>query len=203
MEHGVTIGIVSARKDEDGLARVKLKLRLYGDTETDWVRIAVPFGGSANGAHGFMWIPEEGDEVLVAFVNGDPKAPVVIGSLYSAQRKPPSAEPDERVLKTRKGHCILISDKDGEERIEITTGGGLKLALDDKSGTITVKAKQKVVVDAPAIDLGGSGGQKAILGEAFLQVFNTHTHPVSLGVAGPTLPGALPVVLSNVTKLGG
>jgi uncharacterized protein involved in type VI secretion and phage assembly len=204
-EHGVVVGIVSKRKDDDGLARVKVKIPVYGNTETDWARVAVPFGGAAGGGHGFQWIPEEGDEVLVAFAHDDPKAPIVVGSLYSQKQKPPSRQVDERVFRSRSGHTILISDESGKERIEIVTKSGQKVAIDERSGAITVKAKQKVVVDAPEIDLGGdAGAEPAVLGKSFLQAFLTHTHTVpGVGatlVPNPTTP---PNFLSTITKLTG
>jgi phage baseplate assembly protein V len=204
-EHGVVIGIVSNRKDDEGLGRVKVKIPVYGNTETDWARVAVPFAGAAGEGHGFYWVPEQGDEVLVAFLHGDPKAPIIIGSLYSKKQKPPSAQPDERVLKTRNGHTILISDEAGKQRIEIRTKGGQEVTLDENAGAVRIKANQKVVLEAPKVDLGGEGGSQAlVLGGKFMELFNKHTHTVGSPLTGPvTPPIPPPLVLSNVATLKG
>jgi uncharacterized protein involved in type VI secretion and phage assembly len=204
---GVVIGVVSDRDDKEGLGRVKLTLPAFGNRETDWARVAVPYGGAAGKGHGVFWIPEKGDEVLVAFVQGDGKVPIVIGSLHSTRQKPPTQTPDERVFKSRNGHTIIISDESGRERIEIRTSSGQKVTLDENSGAVTVKATSKVVVDAPAVSLGGDPAvHPAILGDLFMTAFAAHTHPLlpPTGMTGPVTPPIPPnTVLSTMIKLKG
>jgi uncharacterized protein involved in type VI secretion and phage assembly len=129
--------------------------------------------------------------VLVAFVQDDPKVPVVIGCLYSQKQKPPSKKADERIFKSRKGHTITISDEGGNERIEIKTKSGQKVTIDETSGTVTMKGTQKVVIDAPAVELGGDlGSQQAVLGGLFMAAFNLHTHTLLIptGMTGTVTP---------------
>jgi phage baseplate assembly protein V len=202
---GVFIGIVSDRDDTDGLGRVKVTLPAYANRETDWVRVAVPYGGSAGAdGHGFYWIPEKGDEVLIAFVHNDPKVPVVIGCLYSQKQKPPATKADEHVLRSRNGHTITVSDEAGHERIEIKAKSGQLVTIDETSGTVTLKGTQKVVIDAPSVELGGSPAtMHAILGETFMTAFALHTHTVlptaMTGPVTPPIPSSS--VLSTITKL--
>ena len=79
---GVYSGIVIDVKDPDAQGRVKVSLPWAeggdaGRYET-WARLAVPMAGNNRGT----WlIPDVDDEVLVAFVAGDPRCPIVIGSL--------------------------------------------------------------------------------------------------------------------------
>jgi uncharacterized protein involved in type VI secretion and phage assembly len=201
---GLMIGVVSDRKDPDGLGRIKFTLPTHDSRESDWTRMAVPFGGSAGTGHGHHWIPEQGDEVLVGHLGGDPKVPVVIACLYSQKQPPPTKEPDERVFKSRKGHTITISDVGGSEKIEIATQSGQKVTLDESSKTTTVTANVKVVVDAPSIELGGAGASHSLVfGELLVSMFNAHTH-VASGPSlptGPPVPLLLPTVLSTSTKV--
>ena len=203
---GVCIGIVSDRDDPDGLGRVKVTLPAYANRETDWVRIAVPYGGAAGASgHGFYWIPEKEDEVLLAFVEDDPKVAVVIGCLYSQKQKPPATNADDHVLKSKNGHTITVSDDAGNERIEIKSKSGQLVTIDETAGTVTLKGTQKVVVDAPAVELGGSPAtMHAILGETFMTAFALHTHTLLIptGMTGPVTP-PIPSnsVLSTITKL--
>ena len=60
------------------------------ETSSCWVRCMQPYGG----AWGGIWVlPRIGDEVLVAFQDGDPDRPIVVGSIYNADGKPPWALP--------------------------------------------------------------------------------------------------------------
>ena len=201
---GLLVGIVSDRSDPDGLGRVKFTLPTHSDRESDWTRVAVPFGGAAGAGHGHQWIPEKGDEVLIGFVGGDPKVAIVIASLYSKKQPPPTKQPDERIFKSRKGHTIKISDVDGSEKIEIATQSGQKVALDDVGKTVTVTASVKVVVDAPDIELAGDGASHAlVLGDLLVSQFNAHVHNIpAFGIpTGPPVPPLTPAVLSVSTKV--
>lgn len=205
-ELGLVIGIVSNRNDDEGLGRVKLKLPVYDDIETDWARVAVPYGGAAGEGHGFHWVPEKGDEVLVAFLHGDPKLPVVVGTVYSKKQKPPSKKVDERVIRSRKGHTITVSDEDGSERIEIKTKSGQAVTIDETSMTVTVKATAKVVVDAAQIELGGSGASHPfVLGDIFMS--HTHAGGTIMTPAGPATGPVNPphnvLALSTIVKAKG
>jgi type VI secretion system secreted protein VgrG len=53
-----------------------------------WIRVSNP-----PGRLGEVFLPEVGDEVLVAFVQGDPSRPVVIGTLFNGTHPPPRQLP--------------------------------------------------------------------------------------------------------------
>ncbi|MEU4569439.1 phage baseplate assembly protein V [Micromonospora sp. NPDC023956] len=78
---GVVCGVVSNVRDPQHLGRVKLTLPwLSPDHETDWAPVGQLFAGPAAGA---FFVPEPGDQVLVAFEFGDVRRPYVLGSLPS------------------------------------------------------------------------------------------------------------------------
>src|SRR5690606_11337590 len=90
---------------------------------TGWARLAMPHAGNGRG---MMFLPEVGDEVLVAFDDGDPEHPVVIGSLWNGRDIAPDAT-DKNAAKriiTRSGNTIQLLDDDGKETIEIFTPEG-------------------------------------------------------------------------------
>jgi hypothetical protein len=78
---GVVCGVVSNVFDELGRGRVKVTLPWLSPTfETDWAPVAQPCVGPRAGT---LFLPSVGDEVLVAFEQGDPRRPYVVGSFVN------------------------------------------------------------------------------------------------------------------------
>lgn len=173
---GVAVALVTQNKDPDGLGRVKVRYPWHSQpTESYWARIAVPMAGNNRGAE---FLPEVGDEVLVAFEREDPRFPYVLGGLWNGKDKPPetnaNGQNDIRVIKTRKGHTLLFDDNTSKGRIELKLNDGKKLVIDDdgiklddgagnslaidsKGGSMTVQAATKLTLKAPSIVVESSG----------------------------------------------
>jgi uncharacterized protein involved in type VI secretion and phage assembly len=131
-----------------------------------------------------VFVPEKGDEVLVAFIHGDMRFPIVLGGLYNGVDKPPTARTDgrdQKIIRTKAGHEVLLDDGAKEIRITTAEGGNVTVTAD---GTITLKA-DKVTVDANKIELGAGANHPLVFGDTLQRVFNTHTH-LAVGTAtGP------------------
>jgi uncharacterized protein involved in type VI secretion and phage assembly len=170
---GVASAIVSRNDDPDNLGRVKLKLpwRSENNFETEWCRIAVPMAGKDRGT---LFLPEVGDEVLVAFDRDDIRYPYVLGQLWSSADKPPahdasSKKNDLRIIRTRKGHMITFDDNASKGRLCIELNDGKRIEIDDDGividdtvntltmksagGSITLEASQAITLKAPTIDI--------------------------------------------------
>ncbi|MDQ6423034.1 phage baseplate assembly protein V [Paenibacillus sp. LHD-117] len=140
---GVWNAIVTNTKDPENLGRVKLKFpSREGELETDWVRVATLMGGSGKGS---LFIPDVNDEVLVAFLMGRLDQPVVIGSLWSKQDKPPPGDTNNEIkkIKTKYGHEITFNDKESEGSITIKTKKGHSIILSDKDGSVKAESADK------------------------------------------------------------
>ncbi len=88
---GVTVAVVTDDRDPEGLCRVKVRCpRLGANGEGGWAPVVVPMAGDRRGA---FFVPQVGDEVLVAFEQGDPRAPYVLGALWDGSAPPPSTGP--------------------------------------------------------------------------------------------------------------
>jgi phage protein D len=86
---GLTIGIVTNNKDPDGVGRVRVKFPALSDQEESWwARVVTPGAGSSAG---LMMMPQIDDEVLVGFEHGDLRRPFVLGGVWGAKAKPPTA----------------------------------------------------------------------------------------------------------------
>ncbi len=153
---GVAAGIVTNNQDPEGLGRVKIKFPWLSDeNETDWVRIATLMAG---GERGSFFLPEVGDEVLVAFEHGDINHPFVIGALWNGVDKPPETNSDGknkiRKIKSRSGHEIIFNDDNTamQEKIEIHTNSGHKIVLDDSIGQEKIEIVDKTGSNKISID---------------------------------------------------
>ncbi|HXG31342.1 MAG TPA: phage baseplate assembly protein V [Thermodesulfobacteriota bacterium] len=154
--YGVVGGIVTNNQDPEGLGRVKIRFPWLSDNnETDWVRIATLMAG---GERGSFFLPEVGDEVLVAFEHGDINYPYVIGALWNGVDRPPETNSDGknniRKIRSRSGHEIVFNDDDTtmQEKVEIHTSGGHKIVLDDSAGQERIEVVDKTGSNRITID---------------------------------------------------
>jgi type VI secretion system VgrG family protein len=83
---GTVTGIVTDNNDPDQLYRVKVRFPWFPAVESNWARAARPLSGPV------FFVPEVGDEVLVAFEHGDITRPFVIGTLWNGEDKPPTSQ---------------------------------------------------------------------------------------------------------------
>ena len=137
---GLQIGVVTDTGDDpDKEFRVKIKLPgiTTGDASV-WARLCAPDAGNQRG---YFFRPEVGDEVVVGFLNNDPRHPVVLGSLYGSKNAPPddlAKDLDKNKFKgivTKKGTMISFLDDD-KSSIFIQTPGKNKIFLDDDAKAI-------------------------------------------------------------------
>jgi phage baseplate assembly protein V len=155
---GAVIGIVTDVNDPDGLGMVQVELPWYGEGYREWARVVQPYAGDNVGS---TWVPEKDGEVLVLFEHGNLRRPYVIGCLYSAVDRPPesrTASRDIRTVKTPSGAEIRVDET--AQTVEIKTKSGASLLLEEKSGALTIKATQRLLLDATDIEIKASGSVK-------------------------------------------
>ena len=106
--YGVYEALVTAVDDPTHEGQVKLRMPWFDEhTETDWCRVRQFYAGNGYGA---VWVPDVGDEVLIAFIQGDMRQPVILGGLYNGNDKPPATDPRERIICSHNGHKIRFID---------------------------------------------------------------------------------------------
>lgn len=159
--NGVQIAKVKKiHEDKDGNFRVLVTLPSFSGTGQDdgiWARMAFPYASSDAG---FFFFPEINDEVMLTFINNDPRFPVITGALYSSKNKPKET-PDEKnqfkSIHTKSGIKIRFDDED--KILVIETPGGNSFTLDDKNKTIKAEDlnKNSLVMDEKGITLDSPG----------------------------------------------
>ncbi|WP_254454376.1 phage baseplate assembly protein V [Siccirubricoccus sp. G192] len=173
---GVAVALVTQNSDPEGLGRVKVRFPWHTrPSESHWARIAVPMAGKERGT---FFLPEPGDEVLVAFEREDIRFPYVVGALWNGKDKPPATNADGRndlrFVRSRKGHELTFDDgargrvelklNDGKRRLSIEDdtvrledGQGNSLEFSSTGGSVTLRASRKLALSAPAISIEASG----------------------------------------------
>jgi phage protein D len=151
---GVVVATVTGNDDPDKLGRVKLKFPWLDDQyESDWAWLAQLGAGPQSGA---VFVPEVGDEVLVAFEFGDFRRPYVIGSLYNGVDKPRLGDAlfnngrvNRRGLISRKGHRFVFFDEAGDSGIALLSSDSkLRIALKESDSEIHVYGDGRIVIEA-------------------------------------------------------
>lgn len=161
---GVYPALVTDIVDPDAQGRVQVSLPWSpdpsGGTYQVWARLATLMGGANRGS---WFIPEHGDEVLVAFEGGDPRRPYVLGGLWNGSDAPPQTMDGagnnyKKVLKTRNGVTVTLDDTDGSEQLILQTPGGQQLTLKDGPGSITIQDANgnQVTLDSSGITVTAS-----------------------------------------------
>jgi len=178
--HGTQSALVVGKAGEevwvDKHGRIKVHFYWDRDSKRDeksscWIRVASPWAGKGWGA---VSIPRMGNEVIVAFEEGDPDRPIVVGSVYNADQMPPFTLPDAGIqmgMKSRssKGgggmNELTMTDTKGKELVNIhaqydmvtvvehdlketVVKGNRTLSIETGTNTTTVKGNDSHTVQA-------------------------------------------------------
>lgn len=163
--NGLQVGVVTAlENDPDGEDRIKVRLPLISASDEGiWARISTLDAGNERGT---FFRPEIGDEVIVGFLNDDPRYPVVLGMCHSSAKPAPEPAKDVNHLKgyvsrekmrmtfddekkviiveTPAGNMMTLSEED--KGIKLEDQNGNKITLDDSG--ITVESAKDIILKA-------------------------------------------------------
>lgn len=153
--NGLQIGIVTKLEgDPDGEFRIKVRLPLVDAAhEGIWARQASLDAGNNRG---YVFRPEIDDEVIVGFINDDPRDPVVLGMLHSSA-KPAHIEPKddnhEKGLQTRSK--IKLHFDDDKKILTLATPAGKTMVFDEDAAEVRIEDENgnKIVMDSKGISI--------------------------------------------------
>ncbi|HEX5111188.1 MAG TPA: phage baseplate assembly protein V [Vicinamibacterales bacterium] len=134
--YGVYHARVTDLRDPEARGRINVAWTSEAGAAQAWAPLATLMAGNDRGT---WFMPEVDDEVLIAFEAGDPRRPCVIGALWKSKDAPPTrpdAKNTVKMLRTRNGLTITLSDADGQERLSLATPGGQTLTLSDGPGGV-------------------------------------------------------------------
>jgi phage protein D len=128
-------------------------------------RLSSPFASRESGLNLY---PEEHDEVIVAFLEDDPRFPVILGAMHNPQNSAPKAELGKGkgliIKKGNKTQSLLLDpekgmvfeEKEGDKLSKIAFREGILGC--ESSETTTLKAKGLVLDSSSTLEASGKSG---------------------------------------------
>jgi type VI secretion system secreted protein VgrG len=214
---GVQTAVVTGSSDQEQAIHVdkygRIKVRFHWDrlgqqdhTSSCWLRVSqLMMGGS-------MILPRVGWEVSVAFLDGDPDRPIVLGRVYNAEKVPPYALPATKASGSIKsmsspgagGHNeLLMADSGGSQGFSIHAQKDLNVTIGhDKIEEVGVDEEQNVACNGSSTV--GVDESITVSGNQALDVGSVLSHHITgnqtISVGGNDTSNAI----SNfVEKIGG
>lgn len=181
---GLHIGIVTqVGEDPDGEHRILVKIPAISDQKDGvWSRVAAPDAGDSRG---IFFMPEIDDEVVIGFLNDDPRNPVVLGMLHSSAKPAPleaSDDNNEKGIITKSEMQILFNDEDPS--ILISTPGGNEMVLSESDEGITIKDQNDNKIEMTADGITIESAKDLILkASGDIKVEGTNVETVASGDA--------------------
>jgi uncharacterized protein involved in type VI secretion and phage assembly len=167
--NGVYRAVVLDNVDPNKRGRVKV--RLPWGTEA-WAQVTTMAAGNLRGG---WFIPDQDDEVLVVFEQGDVEAPCVIGTLWNGEERPPESKGSDeddiiKVIRTGKGVKVTIDEQDDLERLSIETPGGQIITLRDNPGSVTIEDSNGNTIKLEASGISVNSSSKVSVNAASIEV---------------------------------
>jgi Rhs element Vgr protein len=130
--------VVQLESDPLGEDRILIKIpTIDNDARGIWARVACLDAGNERGS---FFRPEIDDEVIVGFINDDPRDAIVLGQLNSAAKPAPIPAQDANHIKgfyTRSKMKLQFDDE--KKIITIDTPAGNMFTIDEEDKSITLK----------------------------------------------------------------
>ena len=161
--NGLQIGVVVSNEDPDGEFRVRVRMPLI-DTEEEgvWARVASLDAGAERG-----WFirPEVEDEVVLGFLDDDPRRPVVIGMLNSSNKAAPlegSDDNHEKLFQTRSQMKMHFDDDKVAMSLSTPAENKIVLSEEDEGILLSDQHGNSIKLNSEGISLESASDIKIV-----------------------------------------
>ncbi len=209
MVTGPSMGEEEIHTDKYGRVKVRFRwdrVSQFDDKSSCWLRVMqAPLGGQ-------MIIPRVGWEVAVAFMDGDPDKPFVLGRLYNAERTPPYALPGAKTSGAIRSASspggaganeLKLGDSGGGQGFDLTAQKDLNVTVGHDQNE-TVAANDSNTIKVNASHSVGSNESVSISGDHQVNVGSVAsanvTGDLSISVGGDAVDNA---ISNYIEKVGG
>jgi uncharacterized protein involved in type VI secretion and phage assembly len=167
-------------QDPDNRNRVQVRVYnvdgVNGQDGAVWARVAVPFAGNNRGA---FFIPDVGDEVLVVYLAGDSRFPVVMGGLWNGHDTAPDQfggsgdSVDRWTITGKAGTKIAIIEDSTGPTIRFTTPVGLSGTMTDAGGgsiEFTDSSQTSITIDSSGVTISAPTAEVTVTAASSMTV---------------------------------
>ncbi|MGN6264403.1 MAG: type VI secretion system tip protein VgrG, partial [Ginsengibacter sp.] len=142
--NGLQIGVVLDVDDTEDGGQFRIKVHvpiITSGNEGIWARVATLDAGDNRGVY---FRPQTGDEVVLGFLNDDPREAIVLGYLHSNDSKPSPLPEEDGLLQygfvTKEGMKLIFDDTNKRISLVATTPTGEKsIIMNDDSGAFIME----------------------------------------------------------------
>ncbi len=206
--HGTQTAVVVGPAGEeiytDELGRIKVQFHWDRKGKKDensscWIRVGQLWAGAQWGA---VFIPRIGQEVIVAFLEGNPDRPLVIGCVYHQSNQPPLDLPGEKTRSTVKSDSTIGGGGFNEIRFEDKKGQEEVYVHAEKDQTIEVGNDENHTVNHDRTITIMNNSTKTVQGKQDTTVMQAVTinwmqgATVTIGASGLTVSSAGPISIT-------
>ena len=156
LQSAVVVGPPGQEIHTDELGRVRVQFHWdreggFDDDSSRWMRVSQGWGGPG---FGMISIPRVGTEVVVAFLEGDPDNPLVVGQVFSTTAPVPHKLPDNKTVTAWRGNSspggggfneILFEDMKGNELLFMQAEKNLRKLVKNDETEITQQDRRVTV----------------------------------------------------------
>jgi Rhs element Vgr protein len=146
--------VIKLENDPEGENRVEVKLPQLSESDsTCWARVATLDAGNERGS---FFLPDLDDEVIVGFIDDDPRKAVVLGMLNSSRMPAPVTAADANHIKgfyTRSKMKVEFDDEKKIITIETPAGNKMIFSEEDTSILINDQNANKILMNTDGISM--------------------------------------------------
>ncbi|WP_086931705.1 phage baseplate assembly protein V [Agarilytica rhodophyticola] len=145
----IVVGKVMKYEEDksENLQRIPVKLPAITGEEKIWARLLSPF---ASNEEGVFFPPNEDDEVMVGFIDGDCRYPVILGSTHNSKQKPPGKfgpdEVNQGIFIKNEDKLINLSFDKKNTSMSLIAGEETKAILSDEAGVSVEKGESNIAI---------------------------------------------------------
>jgi uncharacterized protein involved in type VI secretion and phage assembly len=154
---GVVTATVGALPDPFMQGRVQVTMHFLDSGDlSSWARVASMFAGMLAGSY---FVPMPGDEVLVAFEQGDIEKPYIIGALWNVKALPPvpSQLTTIKTIRTQNGNQIVFADAPPSVTIQSSAPAALPATPAAIANLIVTPAGVQIMVGPTTLNITAAG----------------------------------------------